>query len=98
MYQIDILPWKCFLHYWPFVLGDIFIQFAALKFDLDGPIELFTLLLGTKWGQVIINSLAPGGFNYSLKLVNFKLISMINISSIFYEIAIRWMPQHLPDH
>ena len=45
-----------------------------------------------------LNFLVPGGFDYSLKLVNFKLISMMNISSIFYEIAIRWMPQHLPDH
>ena len=44
-----------------------------------------------------VNSLAPGGFDYSLKLVNFKLISMINIS-IFCEIAIRWMPQNLTDH
>ena len=44
----------------------------------------------------MINSLAPGGFDYSLKLVNFKLISTINILSIFYEIAIR--PQYLTDH
>ena len=52
------------------------------------------------WTMIIfvINSLAPGGFSYSLKLVNFKLISMINILSIFCEIAIRWMPQHLTDH
>ena len=44
------------------------------------------------------NSLAPGGVHYSLKLVNFKLISTINILSIFCEIAIRWMPQYLTDH
>ena len=44
------------------------------------------------------NSLVPGGFDYSLKLVNFELISMINILSIFCKIAIRWMPQHLTDH
>ena len=45
--------------------------------------------------------MVPGGFEYSLKLVNFKLISMINmmnILNIFCEIAIRWMPQHLTDH
>ena len=41
--------------------------------------------------------MAPGGFDYSLKSVNFKLISMINILSVFYEIVIRWMPQHLTD-
>ena len=35
------------------------------------------------------NSLAPRGFDYSLKLVNFKLISMMNIWSIFCEVAIR---------
>ena len=40
----------------------------------------------------VVNSLTPGGFAYSLKLVNFKLISTINILSIFCEIAIRWMP------
>ena len=44
-----------------------------------------------------VNSLAPGGFRYSLKLVYFNLISMVNILRIFYEIAIRWMPQHLTD-
>ena len=47
---------------------------------------------------VAINSLAPGGFDYSLKLVNFNLVSMLDILSIFSEIAIRWMPQHLTDH
>ena len=36
----------------------------------------------------MINSLAPGGFDYSIKLVNFKLTSTINILSIFHEIAI----------
>ena len=45
-----------------------------------------------------VNSLAPGGFDYSLKLVNFKLISTINNLNIFCEIAIRWMPKHLSDH
>ena len=45
-----------------------------------------------------INSLAPGGYDYSLKLENFKLISTMNILCIFSEIAIRWMPQHLTDH
>ena len=45
-----------------------------------------------------INSLTPGGFAYSLKLVNFKLISKINILSVFCEIAIRWMSEHLTDH
>ena len=45
-----------------------------------------------------LNSLALVGFDYSLKLVTFKLISTINILSIFCEIAIRWMPQHLTDH
>ena len=45
-----------------------------------------------------LNSLAPRGFDYSLKLVNFKLISMMNILIIFCEIAFRWMPQHLSDH
>ena len=45
-----------------------------------------------------LKSLAPGGFDFSVKLVNFKLISTINILNIFCHIAIRWMPQHLTDH
>ena len=44
------------------------------------------------------NSLAPVDFNYSLKLVNFRLISTTNTLSTFCKIAIRWMPQHLSDH
>ena len=53
---------------------------------------------GQHKGWRCINSLAPGGFDCSLKLVNFKLISTIDILSIFCEIAVRWMPQHLTDH
>ena len=49
-------------------------------------------------GENWVNSLAPGGFDYSLKLVNFKLISRINILGIFCEIAIRRMPLYLTDH
>ena len=45
-----------------------------------------------------VNSLAPVGFDYSLKSVNFKLILTINIWSIFCEISIRWLPQSLTDH
>ena len=45
-----------------------------------------------------VNSLAPGEFDYSLQLVNYKLISMINILSIFCAIVIRWMLQQLTDH
>ena len=48
--------------------------------------------------QINLNSLAPGGFDHSLKWVNFKFISMINILSIFFEIDIMWMLQHLTDH
>ena len=40
-----------------------------------------------------INSFAPGGFDYSLKLVNFKLISTINNLKCFL-----WKPKHLTDH
>ena len=46
----------------------------------------------------LFNSLAPGGFDYSLKLVNVKLITTIHFLSTFCEIAIRWMPQHVTDH
>ena len=37
------------------------------------------------------------GIDNSLKFENFKLISMINIFSIFCKIAIKWLP-HLTDH
>ena len=53
--------------------------------------------LGHHFRQAI-NSLALGGYDYSLKLVNFKLISTMNILCIFCEIAIKWMPQHPTDH
>ena len=39
---------------------------------------------------LFINSLAFGGFEYSLKLVK---IDQINLFSIFCEIGTRWMPQ-----
>ena len=45
-----------------------------------------------------VNSLAPGRFDHSLKFVNFKLISTINILTILCEIAMRWRPQHLTGH
>ena len=57
-----------------------------------------TDILDSQNVRIDINSLVPGGFDYSLKLVNSKLISTINISSIFCEITIRGMPQHLTDH
>ena len=47
--------------------------------------------------KLLFNSLALGRFDYSLKLIDL-LISTINILSIFCEIAIMWMPQHLTDH
>ena len=52
----------------------------------------------TNIGVTMVEFNSPGVFDYSLKFVNFKLISTIKILSIFYEIAIRWMPQHLTDH
>ena len=50
----------------------------------------FLILLAQKLGtpnsrdSPDVQEKAPGGFDYSLKLVNFKLISTINILSIFY--------------
>ena len=45
-----------------------------------------------------INSLALGRFDHSVKVVNFKPISTLNILSIFCNIPIRWRPQHLTGH
>ena len=63
---------------------------------------LWVLLLYCQfWVDSCDHALAPGKFgkfDYSLKLAYFKLISMINILSIFCEIAISWMPQELTDH
>ena len=51
------------------------------------------------YGLVLVdfNSLAPGGCCSKIKLVIFKVISMIDIWSISCEIALRWMPQDLAD-
>ena len=51
-----------------------------------------------QWFNQTVNLLAPGGFDYSNKFENFKLISVINILSKFCEIAIGWMSQILTDH
>ena len=46
-----------------------------------------------------VNSLAPGVFDYSLKLVNCKFISFNDkYLQVFSDIAIRWMPKHLTHH
>ena len=58
------------------------------------PLGMSLVKAGINLWKVGINSLAAGRSDHSLKLVNFKLISMINILSIICEIAIRWMPQH----
>ena len=52
----------------------------------------------SKWGSTWFNSLASVRFEHSLKLINFKLISTINILSILCEIAIRWGPKYLTGH
>ena len=49
-----------------------------LYFTYQVVYDLFCVVI-----DLLLNSLAPGGFDYSLKLVNSKLISKINISSIF---------------
>ena len=77
-----------------FILSIIYNTFPGTNFNW--PSQIFGSQV---WPLVLMfNSLAPEGFEYSLKLINFKLISTINILSIFCEIAIRWMPQHLTDH
>ena len=87
-------------------MGQIFVKWNEMlglfctNCDLSGPwthTELMNVVDATNTVSGI-NSLAPGGFDYSLKSVNFKFISTINIIIIFCEIAIRWMPQHLTDH
>ena len=45
----------------------------------------------------IINSFSPGRCGLNPKLVTFKLIWRIDISSISGETALRWMPQDLTD-
>ena len=47
--------------------------------------------------KVSVNALAPGRCGCNLKLINFKIISRIEISGISCEITRRWMPQDLTD-
>ena len=47
------------------------------------------------WMCIYINSLAPGRCRCNLKLVIFT--SRVDILSISYEIALRWMPQNFTD-
>ena len=82
--------------------GSESIQIVFLTFTLVRlrPIYIYVAYI-RKWRKSTtwhFNSLAPGRFDCSPKLVNFKLSSTINIFSIICEIAIRWMPQHLTDH
>ena len=44
-----------------------------------------------------VNSLAPGRSGSNLKLIIFKLILRIDILSISFEFALRWMPQNTFD-
>ena len=59
--------------------------------------EIYFHVSWNKFSPKKINSLPLEDLT-SLKLVKFKLISTINIVSIFCETAIRWMPRHLTDH
>ena len=50
--------------------------------DKPFPVAMLTQIYGARYSFTrpqCVNSLAPGGFDYSLKLVNFKLILTINI-------------------
>ena len=83
----DIL--SCFYHQYKFLPSGLFTTWYNIVYST-------TMTKVRHWSD--FNSLAPVGFDYSLKLVNFKLITTINFFSMFCEIAIRWMPQHLTDH
>ena len=79
----------------------MYVSFLYNKFEIIiDKYRAISLLYGIGVQYILwnINSLAPGRFDYSLKLVNVKLISTIDILSILCEIAIRWMPQHLTEH
>ena len=51
----------------------------------------FSLLSDQRNGSEIINSLAPGKFEWNFRYVIFKLISVIDGWGIFCEIALIWM-------
>ena len=84
------------------------IKYRYHMFRMEGKIKPCTYTCISIWRVLMdisymdmlftFNSFVPGRFDCSLKLVNFKFISMINILSIFCEIAIRSMPQYLTDH
>ena len=75
------------------------------KFELGIPqsrgaliLEVHLILETRRYSHFTSWVIGPWGYLTSLKSINFKLISTINIWSIFCEIAIRWMPQYITDH
>ena len=94
-------------HQWfPFVFMSTLCHYTVSRTHTQYKIQPSERNLGLVWCNTndllfknqLLTHWPHGRFDYSLKLVHFKLISMINILSIFCEIAIRWMPQHLIDH
>ena len=97
-----------------YIYGSILLKenvLLSLKFELANDMKckiVFVFLQNISACQVTrtltairdqgINSLAPGRFDHSLKLVNFKLISTIPILGIFCEVTIKRRPQHLTGH
>ena len=69
---------------------------------LSNSISKRPLILPRNQGHIsylssVINSLAPGRFQFSLREVIFKLILVNGGWGISYEIALRWMPLDLTD-
>ena len=59
--------------------------------------EIFKCRYLNKHCCILINSLAPGRFEYDSKNVIFNLDLLISIFRFSYDNALRWMPQDLTD-
>ena len=62
-----------------------FLADAEDEEDVEDYRDDKSIRVSSKWVSTWFSSLAPGRFEHSLKLVSFKLISTINILSIFCE-------------
>ena len=89
---------NCHWSYWMDATLHVLNSYRCISVYKPFWYNLFNLSMLVNGNNVVVNSLAPGRFGYSIKLLNSKLISTFNILSIFCEIAIRWMPQHPTDH
>ena len=70
---------------------------TALSADEDIKLKDITFNVKQKGKTCLINSLAPGKFEWHFRYLIFQILSMTNGWCISYEIALRWMSLDLTD-